>query len=56
MARVHAGYTAWYRSEHRPEYRIVVLDGAAQKRYGWLSFNRGLSRKVNIAWDDSAQS
>jgi hypothetical protein len=57
MAKVHAGYTAWYRSENRPEYRIVVLDSDSQKRYGWLSFDRGLPlrRKVKIAWDDAPQ-
>ncbi len=54
-AKFHAGYTAWYRSESRREYRIVVLDGDAQKRAGWLQFSHWLpvSRVVNIAWDDA---
>jgi hypothetical protein len=57
MAKVHSGYTAWYRSENRPEYRVVVLDDTAQKRYGWVSFDHWLplSRKVKIDWDDATQ-
>jgi hypothetical protein len=55
-AEFHAGYTAWYRSENRREYRIVVLDGDAQRRSGWLSFSNALpvTRAVTIAWDDAA--
>jgi len=55
-AKVHAGYTAWYRSENRREYRIVVRDAEAQKRSGWLQFGHWLpvSRAVTIAWDDAA--
>ena len=54
-AKFHAGYTAWYRSENRREYRIVVLDEGLRKRSGWLRFGhwRSISRAVTINWDDA---
>jgi hypothetical protein len=57
-AKFYEGPSAFFRTENRDEFHVVVEDGQGRQRSGWLCFGSNLnpfSFAVEMRWDDGGR-